>query len=84
MTEELILNRLSSIRVDKENVLKEVRRLRAELVTEESLLIELNLEHERLTEQLRLFRENDPKYVPDERDLEIEEFRKKFPDLCQK
>ncbi len=49
----------------------------------ETNVISAKLNRDRIKEELRVYRKTTPKYEPDQRDADIERFRKENPELCE-
>jgi hypothetical protein len=84
MTEAELLAAIEQIDRVKAHLRDKISKLRLDLLERESDLIEAKIAGEKLAEELELLRFNDPVANADLRDTEIERFRDRFPELCDK
>ena len=84
MNEQELLEAIDQANEDRAKCKKQIALLKREIDNQESDLIEATLRKDRLIEKLGQFRDSDPTCIPSERDLEIKDFRERFPALCEK
>jgi hypothetical protein len=84
MTEEELLKAIAKAEQDSKECKSKLHSLKKKTIEIESHLIETLVQKDRYVEELRKLKASDPTHVPDMRDIEIEDFRQRFPDLCQK
>jgi len=77
-----ILEEIDLLEGEMRGCVKEIDFLKKKMSDWESALIEAKIKKEKLAEELRQIRASDPTFVPELRDLEIQRFRDKFPELC--
>lgn len=82
--EQEILAAIKEVEVEQKNVRSLVERYKRALLDAESDLIAANLLKEKLVEDLRVHRITTVKVEKSHRDLEIEAFRAKLPELLKK
>jgi len=82
--EKDLLDGIKEADQDREKYKEQIRKLEKQITNTETKLIEATLQRDRLTEQLRVYRNSLVKVQLTERDQEIEDFRAKYPDLCSK
>lgn len=83
-TEQELIAAIQQAEEDRLKTKERIRKLQKDLVDSESDLIESNIRKDRLKEELRVHRSVTPRTVLSEREKEIEAFRAKYPELCQK
>lgn len=83
MIEDLI-KKLVSINDEKRLMREKMISLRRELWDTESKLIELSINSDRIKEEIRIIKNATVSLDPSERDIEIEKFREKLPELLEK
>jgi hypothetical protein len=77
--EKLILQKIKDSEEEQVIARRTMARLELELIKAETKLIEVNLQTERLYEELRVYRNTSPVQPPSLHELEIERFRKDNP-----
>ena len=82
-TEEELLKRLEDLDFEKQNTQKALTRAKQVVIDTETHLIGLKIEFDKVKEELRRFRNANPKYESNHRDREIKRFRETYPDLCE-
>jgi hypothetical protein len=83
MNEKELVNKLAEAErevVDAKKALAEAKRRWTDAETD---LISAKIQRDRAKEELRVYRNVTPKYDPDNRDLEIERFRRDNPELVE-
>ena len=83
MTEQELLDQLETIEYSYLSAKRKLIEIQKQYADIETLLIELKINKEKLTEELRVFRKTNASQPLSLRDLEIEKFRKNNPELCQ-
>lgn len=83
-SQQELLVQLQQAEADRLLAKKKIAGLKIHLMEREFELINANIRIERAQEALEKIRNSDPTYIPDARDREIERFRDKFPELCEK
>lgn len=84
MTEQELIHAIAEAEQDRLRFKGKISQLQKQIMHQETDLIESIIRKDRLVEQLRQFRNNDPTHVPDLRDLEIAAFRKVLPACLKK
>ncbi len=82
-TEKELVDKLAEAErevVDAKKALAEAKKRWTDAETD---LISAKITRDRIKEELRVYRKTTPKYDPDQRDLDIERFRKDNPELCE-
>lgn len=79
MNEKELLKAIAKAEQDRTIFKGKISGLQKQVTELESGLIESTIRKDRLTEELRTFKNSDPTYVPDARNLEIEAFKKALP-----
>lgn len=83
-TEQEILDEIAAVENMQRDIRTKLATARLAVIENESNLITANLKREKLQEQLRVWRDRSPIQPKDARDLDIEEFRKKVPELMKR
>lgn len=83
MTEQELINKL--VEADKEiaNAKRALSEAKKRWTDAETNLISAKINRDRVKEELRVYRRTTPRYEPDQRDLDIERFRKDNPELVE-
>jgi hypothetical protein len=82
--EQMLLQRLSELNEELQHKQRRIKEMKREVLLKESEYIELKIQHEKLTEELRVCRNTVPPVIPEKslRDIEIERFRETYPEVC--
>lgn len=84
MNEQELLNAIQKAEEDRKIFKRKITLLKQEINERESDLIEASIRKDRLIERLRVHKSTVPRYLPDEREKEIQAFKEVFPELSKK
>ena len=82
MTEQELLTLLWNATAEYADASRTLTEAKKSFMVAETLAVNCKINKEKIEEQLRIFRNITPKFEPTAHELEIIEFRNKFPDLC--
>lgn len=83
MTEQEVVAALATAEKELVEAKTNLTKARRAVTEAESQVIETKLNRDRAKEALRVFRNRTPKYAPEKRELEIDQFRLDHPELVE-
>ena len=84
MLEQELINQLNDAEIVLKEVKKDIARLKTALDKANTNLVGAKKNLDELKESLRLFRNAEVKVEITQRDIDIADFRERFPELCDK
>ncbi len=82
-TEKELVDKLAEAEKELHNAKRALAEAKKRWTDAETNVISAKLNRDRIKEELYEYHRTTPKYEPDQRDLDIEKFRKDNPEICE-